>query len=252
MNDESGAVDDESRAVDESYAVFNSALITHHSALIIPRWRRVMMKRVVLFVAAVCFAAQSAGVRAQQPQAKPTKTSAKKPTAAEADPMAEIRRTTAISLVNTLADDARTFRDPTLRARVQARAADALWDTDKERARTLFRRAWDEAEAADDEADRRVEEDRQRQMRERGAFAIQMPPSLRTEVLRLAAKRDRALGEEFLTKMDEARKRDAENAATSNERPTDNARPNDDAQPSVSRLPNPLDPISTPPAVAKR
>ena len=210
-----------------------------------------MMKRVVLFVAAVCFAAQSAGVRAQQPQAKPTKTSAKKPTAAEVDPMAEIRRTTAISLVNTLADDARMFRDPVLRSRVQARAADALWETDKERARALFRRAWDEAEAADDEADRRVEEDMQRQMRERGAFAINTQPSLRTEVLRLAAKRDRALGEEFLSKLDESRKREAENAATSNERPTSNEQPSDNAQP-VSRLPNPLDPISTPPAVAKR
>src|SRR5438270_9495915 len=168
-----------------------------------------MMKRVVLFVAAVCFAAQSAGVRAQQPQAKPTKTSAKKKTTAEVDPMAEIRRTTAISLVNTLADEARTFRDPLLRARVQARAADALWDSDKERARALFRRAWDEAEAADDEADRRVEADRQRQMRERGSFVTHLPPSLRTEVLRLAAKRDRALGEEFLARMDEARKRQA-------------------------------------------
>src|SRR5437764_8027737 len=212
-----------------------------------------MMKRVLLFVAAICFASQTAGVRAQQPQARQAKTSSKKPTVAEVDPMAEIRRTTAISLVNTLADDARMFRDPVLRSRVQARAADALWDTDKERARTLFRRAWDEAEAADDEADRRVEEDRQRQMRERGAFAINTQPRLRTEVLRLAAKRDRALGEEFLSKLDESRKREAENAATSNERPTDNARPTDDAQqPSVARLPNPPDPISTPPAVAKR
>src|SRR5918912_1368548 len=133
-----------------------------------------MLKRILLFVAAVCLAAQPAGVRAQQPQAKQSKTSAKKPTAAEVDPMAEIRRTTAISLVNTLADDARMFRDPMLRSRVQARAADALWDTDKERARALFRRAWDEAEAADDEADRRVEEERQRQMRERGSFAMHL------------------------------------------------------------------------------
>src|SRR5437588_1201830 len=200
----------------------------------------------------LCLSALAPNVRAQQATAQQKKTAPKK-TTAEADPLAEVRRASAISLVNALADEARTFRDPTLRSRVQARAADALWDTDKERARTLFRRAWDEAEAADDEADRRVEADRQRQMRERGAFVTHLPPSLRTEVLRLAAKRDRALGEEFLAKMDEARKREAENAATSNERPTDSARPNDDAQqPSVSRLPNPLDPISTPPAVAKR
>src|SRR5256714_15446893 len=166
MNDECGMMNDESGAVnDESHAVLNSSFIIPCRC-----WRRVMMKRVLLFVAAICLAAQPAGVRAQPPQAKPTKTSAKKPTA-EVDPMAEIRRTTAIYLVNTLADDARTFRDPVLRSRVQARAADALWDTDKERARALFRRAWDEAEAADDEADRRVEEEKQRQMREPGTFA---------------------------------------------------------------------------------
>src|SRR5205085_10770816 len=98
------------------------------------------------------------------------------------------------------------------------------------------------------EADRRVEEDRQRQMRERGSFVTHLPPSLRTEVLRLAAKLDRALGEEFLARMDEARKREAENAATSNERPAGNMQ-----QPGgVSRLPNPLDPVNTPPAAAKR
>jgi hypothetical protein len=207
-----------------------------------------MSKRVSLLALALCSAVSPLSSLAQQPpQAKPSKTAksaAKKP-AAEVDPMAEIQRTTAISLVTTLADDARTFREPGLRSRVQARAADALWETDRERATTLFRRAWDEAESADAEADRRVAEDRKRQQRERGSFSIAIPPSLRTEVLRLAAKRDRALGEEFLTKLDEARKREAESAATSNERPPDTER-------DASGKPQRPDPMDTPPALAKR
>jgi hypothetical protein len=205
-----------------------------------------MSKRVSLLALALCSALSPAQSLAQQPQAKPkpAKTVAKKPAAtAEVDPMAEIQRTTAVSLVTTLADEARTFREPSLRSRVQARAADALWDTDREKAVMLFRRAWDEAESADAEADRRVAEERRRQERERGSFSISLPPSLRTEVLRLAAKRDRGLGEEFLAKLDEARKRESESAATSNERP-----PNTDAGGTRQRP----DPMETPPAVAQR
>ncbi|MBV8857859.1 MAG: hypothetical protein JOZ02_13070 [Acidobacteria bacterium] len=207
-----------------------------------------MSKRVSLLALALCTVVSPLQAGAQEPAAarpKPAKASAKKPGAEPADPMAEIRRTTAISLVSTLADDARMFRDPALRARVQARSADALWETEREKAVTLFRRAWDEAEAADAEADRRVAEDRARQQRERGYASVQLPPSLRTEVLRLAAKRDRALGEEFLTKLDEARKREMESAATSNERPADAG----GDQQSEQQRP---DPMETPPAVAKR
>ena len=154
-----------------------------------------MSKRISLLALALCSVVSPARVGAQEPQAKPkpAKAAAKKPAAEPADPMAELRRTTAISLVSTLADEARAFRDPALRARVQARSADALWETEREKSIVLFRRAWDEAEAADAEADRRVGEERRRQQRERGSFSIQLPGSLRTEVLRLAAKRDRAI-----------------------------------------------------------
>jgi hypothetical protein len=113
-----------------------------------------MSKRVSLLALALCSALSPSGALAQQPQAQPSKpaksskpAAAKKP-AAEADPMAEIRRTTAISLITTLADDARAFRDPSLRSRVQARAADALWYTARARAPILDRRAWDEAVSA--------------------------------------------------------------------------------------------------------
>lgn len=198
--------------------------------------KRVLMMGLTLFLAAPA-------ARAQQPAGKQPKAPAKNAAAApaEADPMAEVRRTTAISLVNNLADDARMFRDPALRARVQARAADALWETDRDRATLLFRRAWDEAEAADAEGERKFEEEKQRQIREQGFFSMQAPTSLRTEVLRLAARRDRALGEEFLASLEEARKRETENAVTASERQPDPAQGN--------RRPDPTD---APPAVAKR
>ena len=128
---------------------------------------------------------------AQQPAQQPKKSPTKR--AAEADPMAEVRRASAVSLVTSLAEEAHTYRDPALGARVQARAADALWDTEPERARSLFRRAWESAEEADSA---------------NGAEAS----TVRREVVGLAAKRDRALGEEFLSKMEEARKSEDSNA----------------------------------------
>src|SRR3954469_9345736 len=76
---------------------------------------------------------------AQTTQAKdaaPAKTTSnKKASSAEAGALAEQRRITALSLLTALADEAKGYRDQTLRARVQARAADALWETETERAR---------------------------------------------------------------------------------------------------------------------
>ena len=118
----------------------------------------------------------------------------------------------AVSLLQSLADDSRSFRDQALRARVGARAADALWDTDSEKARNLFRRAWDEAEAGDAETARREAEELQRQQAASGAFLRRRPRDLRSEVLRLAAKRDRDLGEELLKKLEEASERENKEA----------------------------------------
>lgn len=109
------------------------------------------------------------------------------------------RRILAISLVTSLADEARSFKDLALRPRVLARAADTLWDADADAARILFRRAWEAAEQGDaDEVTIKTKDN---------------PPAvviglrrmsgrdLRSEVLSLAARRDRALGDEFLTKL---------------------------------------------------
>lgn len=132
----------------------------------------------------------------------------------EAEAEAAQQRTVAISLVTSLADEARSFKDQTRRARVQARAADVLWDTDPERARELFRRAWEAAEIVDAEAAKKRAEEMKRMEAEGGEVVVRGGPDLRSEVLRLVAKRDRKLGEEFLKALDEAAEKERSEAAT--------------------------------------
>jgi hypothetical protein len=122
----------------------------------------------------------------------------------------------ALSLLVSLSNEARNYSDPKLRARTLSRIADALWEPDPEQGRALFRKAWDAAESGDQETARKLEEDRQRQQAANpdGGVALVNGPDLRAEVLRLAAKRDRALGEEFLDKLTDARKQEADNATT--------------------------------------
>jgi hypothetical protein len=177
----------------------------------------------------------------------------KKPAAATAkktgtlDPLAAERRANAITLLNTLADESRGFRDQTLRARVQVQAADALWETDKERARALFRRAWDAAELADAENTRRAEEQNRASGRA-GTRGLNLP-NLCGEVLRLAARRERALGEEFLGRMEEARKRETtelNNASASLPAAGTGGAANAGGQPTRR------DPDAVPPDVARR
>ncbi|HEU4476961.1 MAG TPA: hypothetical protein VFR80_00500 [Pyrinomonadaceae bacterium] len=157
-------------------------------------------------------AAQSTADKApsrSRPKPKPAATE-------EADAVAAQREVLAVSLLQALADDARSFREPQLRARVQARVADAFWLTDAEKARGLFRRAWDAAEIADTENAKRAAEDISRQRQSGPVVFRSRRPDLRAEVLRLAAKRDRALGEEFLAKLEEENKKDSEEAARQN------------------------------------
>jgi len=128
------------------------------------------------------------------------------------------RRSQARSLLVSLASDARNFREQTLRARVQARVADAIWDVDGEQGRGLFRKAWDAAEIADNESRLRVQEDIRQQKAKSGGYTISTPPNLRGEVLRLAAKHDRALGEEFLEKLKEAKQNEVAEDLDGNKR----------------------------------
>ncbi len=142
-----------------------------------------------------------------------------KPAASEdADAEAAQQRTVAISLVSTLADEARSFKDQTRRARVQARAADVLWDTDRERARELFRRAWEAAEIVDAESAKKRSEEMKRLESAGEPVVVRGGPDIRSEVLRLVAKHDRKLGEEFLKSLDEANEKQRNEAATDQRR----------------------------------
>ena len=130
----------------------------------------------------------------------PAKLAAKdKTTSAATKARIEQQKALGLSLLVSLANDARNFSDQRLRARTLSWIADALWEPDPEQGRALFRKAWDAAESADQESARRLEEDRQRQQGASGGFALVAPPDLRSEVLRLAARRDRALGKSFWT-----------------------------------------------------
>jgi hypothetical protein len=196
--------------------------------------------------------AAHAQTTAAQPKKPAAATATKTRALGAADPLAAERRANAISLLNTLADESRGFRDQTLRARVQMQAADALWETDRERARALFRRAWDAAEMADAENTRRGEE--QNRAAGRASTRGLNLPNLRGEVLRLAAKRERALGEEFLGKMEETRKRETSelNNASANLPPgagTTGAPPAGEGKP---QPPARRDPDAVPADVARR
>ena len=162
-------------------------------------------------IACLCLALFVPVTFAQPKKAKPAP-------AEDADAEAAQQRTVAISLVSTLADEARSFKDQTRRARVQARAADVLWDTDRERARELFRRAWEAAEIVDAESAKKRAEEMKRLEADGEQVVVRGGPDIRSEVLRLVAKRDRKLGEEFLKALDEANEKQRNEAATDQRR----------------------------------
>lgn len=123
---------------------------------------------------------------------------------AEAERIANERRAEARSLLISLATDARSFRDLTLRARSLARIADVLWAVDAEQGRALFRKAWEAAETADQDPEK--------------TYTLGQPlPNIRREVLTMSAKRDRLLAEEFLQKLK------ADQQETKNETSEDNS-----------------------------
>ena len=124
------------------------------------------------------------------------------------------RRVKARALLVSLSSDARAFHDQMLRARSLARIADALWRVDAEQGRLLFRKAWEAAEVADLENDKKLQEEINRvKSITGGGYAINTPPNIRQEVLRLAARHERVLAEEFLEKY-KAQKLEAANSAT--------------------------------------
>lgn len=157
------------------------------------------LRLVTLWIFALVIGINSPIIRAQKPAptSRPVITTTKASAAKEVDPELAQRRSIALGLLTSLAIEARSYRDESLRARVQARVADALWGHETDNARALFRRAWEAAEAVETQnggsstsAPGRLSN---RPVRPRN--------NLRAEILRLAGQRDHALGEEFLKKL---------------------------------------------------
>lgn len=182
------------------------------------------------FILIVCLSAASQPKGTNAPQANNSNDKAARDV--EAARLLRERREQAQSLLISLAADAAKFSDQTLRARTQARIADALWELDRERSRTMFRSAWAAAEVADAESAMRVQEDIRAQQAKTGSpgYVVVSPPDLRKEVLRIAARRDRALSEEFLIKFKEAKEREADEATRKSRNPFG------DDEPSSQRL----------------
>ena len=181
---------------------------------------------ILVLVVAACAPLQA---QKKSTNAEPAKPPVEKTAAEmEAERVLKERRANAQSLLISLAADAVKFNDQTLRARTQARIADVLWDADADRARTLFRNAWDAAEFADRENQQRLQEQiSQARAKTGGGYAVTTPPDLRREVLRLAAKHDRTLGEEFLEKFKQQKAQEATSATN---------RPNRADDPTSQRL----------------
>jgi hypothetical protein len=178
------------------------------------------MRRLVAVLSSVTLALSVCVTRplfsANAQQEKRTKST--KPKGEETDAVEAQQRAMAVSLVTSLADEARSFKDQTRRARVQARAGDVLWDSDREKARELFRSAWAAAQVADEEATKQRAEELRKQLSIDGPVMLRGGGDLRAEVLRIIAKRDRQLGEEFLKALDEASEKERDEAAADQRR----------------------------------
>src|SRR5258708_5611419 len=107
-----------------------------------------------ILISLVCLSVPPVSTPAQTPAEKKLQAkSSEKETSkvSEADSLDAERRAFAVSLVTSLAEEARSYQDLALRPRVLAHAADTMWDADSHMARLLFRRAWKAADNCDPE-----------------------------------------------------------------------------------------------------
>ena len=156
----------------------------------------------LIILPAPLLAQTDAKVKSSTTSQKSKPSTASRPSTSEEDPALAQKRSIAIGSLKTLAIEARSYHDEALRARVQGRIADALWDADKDAARSLFRRAWDAAERIET----RVEEPATGVPGRRNPGRPGRPrTNLRAEILKLAAARDVELGNEFIKKLSPSR-----------------------------------------------
>lgn len=137
-------------------------------------------------------------VQAQSPTPPPSKPPRHNLPTTQSDSSTELKRATAILLLTTLSEESKSYSDLALRTRVQARVADALWESDPDSAKELFLRAWQAAENAENEAAAGLTS-------KPGTAAGTRSLRLREEVLRIAARRDKELGEALLTRLTKER-----------------------------------------------
>ncbi len=169
-----------------------------------------------ILITLLCLSVPAVSTPAQTPAEKKLQAkSSEKETSkvSEADSLDAERRAFAVSLVTSLAEEARSYQDLALRPRVLARAADTLWDTDSDTARTLFGRAWEAAEKGDAEEVTVKTKDNPPPLVI--ALRRKMGHDLRSEVLGIAARRNRTLGEEFLAKLKDETEREAKDSKSS-------------------------------------
>ena len=172
------------------------------------------MKQTIRIVALSLMVLLPGAVHSQtSPEKAPAKSIDEKAGPTDEETLLAQRRSYAIAQVISLADEARRYSDKALRAHVLARAASTLWDADRDTARALFQRAWDAAEIADVEARTKSEEQPQFAPLKRA-----LGHDNRSEVIRLAANRDRTLGEEFLKKLSETKESEAKDASAARKR----------------------------------
>src|SRR5919206_1295750 len=127
-----------------------------------------------LLVLCLVFSAILAHAQTADTKQAPTAKNVAASTAGSTDTELELkeRRARARALLVSLATDARMFHDQTLRARSLARIADALWKVDAEQGRLMFRKAWEAAEVADQESDKKLQEEiAQQKTRTGGSYA---------------------------------------------------------------------------------
>ena len=128
----------------------------------------------------------------------------------------------ALSLINSLADEAKKYDDRVVSVRVQARAADLLWKVDAERARDIFFRAWLLAETVEAEEQKVLEEKKRKYLsgESKNGF-IPLPPNLRGEILRLVARHDKQFSEELLARFKKKNEENADSEKDDNFDPTE-------------------------------
>src|SRR5438552_18044630 len=86
-------------------------------------------------------------------------------------------------------------------------------DADGQLVRTVVRNSVEVAEDSYRDVQQRLEEQiRQAKAKTGGGYAVTTPPDVRREILRLAAKHDRVLGEEFLEKYKQQKEQEATDA----------------------------------------